>query len=163
TGALRFTMRGHTDNVTYGDYSPDGRWIVTAGADGTARIWYAGNGDPVRTLTAAGTYIFHVNYSPDGHQIVTSFDDDTFAVWDAHHGTRLTPLPGALGAFSPDGRWIAALDGTTAQILDAHTWQEMRALEDAPAWFGRAVYSPDGQRLVTGHGDGTVRIWDATT
>lgn len=32
-------LRGHTDLVNSAAYSPDRRWIVTASADRTARVW----------------------------------------------------------------------------------------------------------------------------
>ena len=38
----RATLRGHTSEVWSAAYSPDGRWIVTASDDGTARVWWWG-------------------------------------------------------------------------------------------------------------------------
>ena len=35
----RATLRGHTSSANSVAYSPDGRWIVTASYDGTARVW----------------------------------------------------------------------------------------------------------------------------
>ena len=46
----RATLRGHTDWVNSAAYSPDGRWIVTASWDNTARVWWWGD---VKGLLAA--------------------------------------------------------------------------------------------------------------
>jgi len=35
-------LQGHTSWIYSAAYSPDGRWIVTASYDGTARVWWWG-------------------------------------------------------------------------------------------------------------------------
>lgn len=41
TGVLLRAFVGHTGEVTYLDYSPDGRYLLSAGADGDIRLWVA--------------------------------------------------------------------------------------------------------------------------
>ena len=38
------TLEGHTDGVWSAAFSPDGKRIVTASKDGTARLWDAADG-----------------------------------------------------------------------------------------------------------------------
>ncbi len=40
-------LEGHTAPITTIEFSPDGRTIVTASLDGTARVWDTGSGDPI--------------------------------------------------------------------------------------------------------------------
>ncbi len=48
-GALLATLAGHTDRVAALEFSPDGRWLVTASWDHSARRWSL---DPVRSPPA---------------------------------------------------------------------------------------------------------------
>ena len=80
------TFSGHNDWVNSAAYSPDGKQIVTASADQTARIWDAATGQEIRTLTGHTAPVYSVAYSPDGTQIVTASADQTARIWDAATG-----------------------------------------------------------------------------
>ena len=113
---VRLTLKGHDDEVWSAAYSPDGKRIVTASFDETAKVWDANTGQELMTLEGHGREVYSVAYSPDGQRIVTASDDKTAKVWDANTGQELFTLKGHDGAVwsaSPDGKRIATagLDG----------------------------------------------------
>lgn len=62
---------GHTNRITDMDFSPDGRWIVSAALDGTLRTWDLPTGgciDGVRLPNVATT----VKFSPIGDMLATT-------------------------------------------------------------------------------------------
>jgi WD40 repeat protein len=98
--------------------TPDGKRIVTASVDETARVWDAENGHRLFTFSGRTGYVYDAAFSPDGKRIVTSSSDKTVRLWDAENGHPLATF-GHTGevfkaAFSPDGKRIvtASEDGT---------------------------------------------------
>jgi WD40 repeat protein len=65
-------------------------------------------------------------------------------------------------AYSPDGKQVVTTDDQDAQVWDVQSLQRLFVLRHGDIVYD-AVYSADGHRLVTGCGDGAVRIWDAAT
>ena len=152
--------------------SPDGRRIVSGGADGTVRIWDADTHQQVGApLTGHTEPVVSVAFSPDGRRIVSGSFDKTVRIWDADTHQQIgAPLTGHTGdvwsvAFSPDGRRIVSGSfDKTVRIWDADTHQQVGdPLTGHTEQVGSVAFSPDGRRIVSGSWDGTVRIWDADT
>ncbi len=80
TGALELTLSGHTDNLMHGSFSPDGRFIATAGVDHCAKVWDARTGDLLRTIVGPD---FGAVFSPDGKDLATTGYDGYAVIWDA--------------------------------------------------------------------------------
>src|SRR5689334_3970170 len=72
-------------------FSPDGRRVVTACADRTARVWDSGTGQPVTPPLKHVGAVFDASFSPDSRSVVTASDDGTARVWDAATGEPITP------------------------------------------------------------------------
>ena len=98
-------------------FSPDGKMIVTASEDGTARIWDAESGRVLRALEHKDV-VYAAAFSPDGKKIVTASRDKTARIWDAESGRVLRALEHTnvvyAATFSPDGKKIITgiQDGT---------------------------------------------------
>jgi WD40 repeat protein/serine/threonine protein kinase len=165
-------------------YSPDGNRLVTAGEDGTARVWDArtGRGAGVRPMTADGP-IQAVTFSPDGKRILTGDFMGKAQLWDAESGAPAGPPmvhrgPVRAVAFGPDGRIVA----TGSMLVEREPGAEVARVKmgEARLWLAdtgwhlgpplahpqpvwSVALSPDGRLLMTGCEDGAARLFLTAT
>ena len=139
-------------------YSPDGRLIVTASEDGTARVWDAVTGAQVLLLHGHTDKVDDAAFSTDGRLIVTVGADGTARVWTAPGrssrgvvGRQTGPVHAV--AFSPDGKLVldATADGKTF-VWRRDTGRPVATLEQ-PGQVLTAAFSPDGGSIVTAGDD----------
>ena len=64
-------------------FSPDGKLVVTASDDGTARLWEAASGRSLHTLKGHTDYVNGAVFCPDGKLVVTASIDGTARLWAA--------------------------------------------------------------------------------
>ncbi|HTX22090.1 MAG TPA: AAA family ATPase [Candidatus Aquilonibacter sp.] len=158
----------HNGAVCSAQFSPDGKRIVTASYDGTARVWDAQTGQPLTPPMKHNGAVISAQFSPDGTRIVTASYDGTAMVWDSQSGQPLTqPMKHegrvVFAQFSPDGtRIVTASWDNTARVWDAQTGQPLTSPMKHDSWVVSAQFSPDGRRIVTVSGN-TARVWDART
>jgi hypothetical protein len=125
----RLILSGHGGDLSGAAFSPDGKRIVTASKDNTARLWDVETGKQIgEPLTGHSEGVISAAFSPDGKRIVTGSVDNMARLWDAGTGKEIgEPLTGHTGivlsaAFSPDGkRIVTASDDKTARLWDAET------------------------------------------
>ena len=159
----------HKGLVISAAFSPDGKRIVTASGDYTARVWDAAAGKLLATLAGHKNVVYSAAFSPDGNRIVTASWDHTAKVWDAANGQLIFTLAGNTDSvwsaqFSPDGSRIvtASLD-KTAKLWDAANGQLLFTLKGHTDEVVFARFSPDSKHVVTASHDDTARLWDVAT
>src|SRR5262249_8527835 len=137
-------------------FSDDGRLVVTASADGTARVWDVARGEAVSGALEHGATVRHAAFGRNG-LLVTARDDRTARLWDVATGGAGSPPPRHKDAvlhasFSADGRRLvtAGADGT-ARIWDCspddHLGDELGDLVRFLA--ARGHEGPEGVRQLT--------------
>jgi hypothetical protein len=131
-GRTLHLLSGHTGAVHSAEWNKEGSLILTAGADGTARIWDAQTGLETLRLDGQTQAVLHATWSNDGSRIVTSSQDGTALVWEV------------------DSALQGGSTGVEPLILSGHGDEVLFA-----AW------NDDDTRILTTSADGTIRIWDA--
>jgi WD40 repeat protein len=146
-------------------FSADGKFVVTASEDHTARIWDAAGGGELARLKH-GAAVETAMFSPDGKQVVTTVQGDSVQLWDVARNLGLAFAHDGYvqqAVFSSDGRYVltASVDHT-ARVWEAGSGRQVARFDDA-AEVRAAVFSPDGRYIVALVGEPYVVIWDLAT
>jgi WD40 repeat protein len=158
---------GLSKKVFAAAYSPDGRRIVAAGADG-GLVW--DEHSPV--ATALHPYpgpLLDGAFSRDGRLVATAGADGQVRVWNARNGRPLHDLSGHADqvnavAFSPTSDLLAsASDDRTVRVWDPDSGAPIRVLRGHLGEVLSVAFSPDGSQIASAGADRTVRLWDTAS
>jgi WD40 repeat protein len=150
------------DNKVYRAlFSADGKYLLTASAEGCVRVWECLSAEErvdLRRPGQAGTF------SGDGQTLfVTNYRDGTLGAYRLNDGHEIFNVRIAQSLSSPEiagkGEFIVMLAGSEAIIVEAETGKLVSRCqhdEDIRA----SSLSKDGYFLATGSTDRTVRVWD---
>jgi WD40 repeat protein len=84
-------LEGHTGQAFSARWTSQGR-IITAGADGTARIWDGSTGTLLQTYEGWSGFLADAILAPDG-LVIGGDADGSLRFWDAASGAKLWTLP----------------------------------------------------------------------
>jgi eukaryotic-like serine/threonine-protein kinase len=166
TGRQTAVISGHNALVTSLAFAPDGQTLASGSYDlkKPLILWDMTTRLPKFELEGHADRVRAVAFSPDSRTLASSGEDSTTMIWDTTKGVRTNTIPhrhhtGHSVAFSPDGRTVATgtwpdsivlINVDTAVLRSITTDTEVHSL----------TFSPDGSRLISGHIDGLIRIWD---
>jgi WD40 repeat protein len=99
-------------------FSPDGKFLASAGTDGTVKVWdLEKDGSPPRLLRGNSSLITSLAFATaDRHLLAAGTADGATLLWDTATDGAPMPVPGRSTrvtslAFSPDGRTLATANG----------------------------------------------------
>lgn len=185
---LRLETGTHTSGIIKINADRDGRYVATASLDKTARIWDAGTGKLLKVLRPPiggdrEGALFSITFSPDGKTVAcggilgAEWKDRAIYLFDAETGRLVRTISGtkevvAALAYSPDGRYLAALQPAGYGLVLYRTSDyKIVASDTRYSWRSRPPFNvdlhfspvngPDGTaRLVTTSYDGHLRLYE---
>jgi WD40 repeat protein len=156
-------------------YSPDGRWLATAGPSGVY-VWdrthqWLGSPGPGASAQAYG-----LAFSPDS-RVLASGHRTPYRRHPAEHWVRLAEpatgrdlavLRGHRNvatdlAFSPRGTTLAAVCGQFLWAWDVRSGEPRTQQKVGSLYFQALAFTADGRFLAAARNDRTVRFWDTRT
>jgi WD40 repeat protein len=148
------------------DISADGRRVVSAGEDGTVRLWTAVDGAASQVLYA-DKKVDDVALSPDGSMVLGVGVDDSARLWDVRTGSEQRRIPVgsrelSAAAFSADGlRFAVGGHDGVIRVWSVAGGPPVTELRGQRSRVYDVGFGPTSDRLVSAGDDGTVRLWDA--
>jgi WD40 repeat protein len=80
-------LRGHDAPIPNLRFSPDGKWLASAGfTDENVRVWDVYGGRLISTLAGHSNWVMSVEFSPDGKTLASGSNDGTIKLWGLSQG-----------------------------------------------------------------------------
>ncbi len=152
-------------------FSPDGTHLAV-GTDVGLWLYDVPDGKETALFTGHTGHVNALAFSQDGKILASAgFSNPIIQLWDIEAGTKLSKLTltkasdsiNAL-AFSKDAKTLLSFD-RFGEIThwDIETGSKTSNLSRIQSSQESVVFSPKNNMLASGHRDGKIRLWDATT
>ncbi|MGI8977634.1 MAG: WD40 repeat domain-containing protein [Pirellulaceae bacterium] len=143
--------------------SADGKFLAAGSADKSVKLYNVADGSLSQTIAGHGGAVTAINFSPDNLTLATAAADGQVRIWNLQ-GVLQEYIPSADNVptavtFLPDSRGLAV--GGEANLVRIVRRALVRVMDVSPMPLANVAYSADGNFILTGGADKTVRLWSA--
>jgi len=165
SGALLAQVDARAYDALVG-FSPDGERLLSAGADGSVRLFHAATLEPIASHQVPLSFVGVAGISPDASEAAFAAQGDVVVV-DAAAGQQRhvsrRPLALSSVAIDPQGARLALGTTSGAVVSIEVSSGALRALEAHSDEVTSLAFSPDGRQLLSVSQDGRALLWDAAS
>ena len=155
----------HSDTVLALDFSADGKYLASGGADKFVKVLELASGKVAKSFEGHTHHVLGVSWKRDGRTLASSGADNVVKVWDFVTGEKKKNIEG----FSKEVTSIAfvgatdqalASSGDTQVRLLRENGDNVRSFSGAADYLYSAAATPDGRIVIAGGQDSTLRVWN---
>ncbi|MGK7924706.1 MAG: protein kinase [Spirulina sp.] len=167
--AIAKTLTEHQSFVNDLTISPDSRFLISASADKTIKVWELETGKLLNTLTGHTSFVNALAMTFDGNFIIGASADKTIRIWDLESGELVKTLSGHTNsvdaiAMSPDGQFLVSTGADkTIRVWDLESGEIRHVLQEHSGFINEIAISSDGTTLVSGSADESLKVWNLKT
>lgn len=159
-------FKGHDGPVLLSTFSSDQKHVTSIGSDQTLRVSKViGGGEFGHSVGIEGEFS-GVAITNSGERIVTSERNGKVRLWADGLQSELAVMSDpvfdvARLAVSEDGTKVAAAGQSGRLLIWASDGTRIREIREDGLGFDGLTFSPDGDLIATGNGEGQVSLWSA--
>ena len=175
SAALHTSYEAHKNHVHAFKVSPDYRYIVSASADHTIKMWEASTAKVLRTFEGHSKAVRGVdlipgfNFADEARLIVSCSSDKTLRIWDARTDQAKLVLKGHTDvvydcSFSPDGKSIVSCsEDRTLRLWSTNEGHLIYIYNGHKSAVLSVTFSPGGRFILSGsdYGEREIKLWHA--
>ena len=160
------TLR-HDEWVLAVAFSADGKLLATGDTSGQLNVWNLQSRQLIAQRQADSNAIYAVRFSPNNRILAGAGYKGQIKLWKVPNWQYLGTLR-ANGtvqgiSFSPDSRTLASTGYESVNLWAVNIGENIAMLTGHTDWVNTTAFSPNGNSLISGGADGTLRIWDVTS
>ncbi len=159
----------HRDVIHAARFAPDGRRMVSAGADRAVQTFDVASAKLMARFEGHHSAVLGVAWKSDGLEIASAGVDGELWLWDADTGTRKRAMEDSTGPVTAvefrgatDEIVSASADGVV-RIHKGSDGSLVRTLPPVGSALPALDVASNGEVIAAGAADGAVHVWDATT
>ena len=158
-------LQGHEHVVKAVGYTPNGKYLVSSSADGTIKIWDLKKKRVRGALHGHELAVNALAISPNGALLASTSSDGSVRIWDLVSEKEITSFDKYQGslrsvAISPNNRLLVLANDARIELWDILSRQKQAVFEGHIRLVEALEFSHDGNFLVSGGVDETIKIWD---
>jgi len=172
TGKPLMNLSGHVQGFEEVQFSPDGKNIITTYGKAGDVFWDRSSGLPLMGKEKVNHASNKILFTKDGRLYVSAEEENTKIRNSSSHDS-LTVLSNEKGPiwgiplsmdFSPDGKRLVISEyDSTAIVFDVASGKSLFSLSGHTGTVYNALFSPDGNKIITYSNDNLVKVWNAKT
>lgn len=163
-GIEMFSIAAHEGAVNALCFTPDARHLISAGADGTVKIWNVDDGSQEQSLEGHTGPVLSLAVKEDGSVLASGGADGRIRLWNPRSGKLLRTIQAhtrgvrAL-AWSHDGKMLASGGEDRVIAVWREDGSQVAGIVGHDEPIAGLVWTRDGRSLISGAGDGFVKVW----
>lgn len=153
----------HREGIREAVFSPDNAFILAGGHPNVAILWDAITLKKNHSFNGHRNTVSSVVFSKDGQYIATGSWDNMIIIWSIESKKIIRKISSGSAqsiVFSPDGQHLLTSSGNTAILWNLKTGSPVVTYRGHKSAVGQAIFSPNGQQIVTASYDDTLKLWD---
>ena len=153
-------FKAHSSHIIDLAFTPDSRFLLSAGMDNQVHQWTAGDWSLAQSYTGHEKSVNTVWPTPRGDRFITASSDRRVLLWTFGSGgsPEELPLKGSSAALSGKGRFLAALDSPWLTLMDFVAGAVINRIKPFPRRTTSLAFHPEDLWLAAGGQGDDIRL-----
>ena len=164
---ITIRLIGHQSAINSVIFSPDSKYLYSAGWDNTIFMWDTESGSLLKVLEGHTNSVMDIDISEDGKYLLSASNDKTVIIWDTEIGIPHKIIddyshPVTFVRFNNDGtKFLSGGSDNTIRVTDLITGNTLKLFKGHEATVMDACFISGENYILSASYDNSFRIWDA--